>query len=246
MAKLSWQVKTGIALVLSSLIVYIIHFVMFHDSHHILIYLFGDLGFLPLEVLLVSLIIHRLLSERERKARLVKLNMVIGAFFSETGYHLLTYFSDHDPGLDEIREILLIRADWDDETFDEVSKRLMEYPYSLNPDEIDLKQITEYLLEKRNSLLRLLENPNLLEHESFTDLLMAVFHLTEELEARIGQPKLPDTDLKHLTGDMERSYRHLVLKWISYMQHLKREYAYLFSLAMRTNPFDETAKVIVR
>jgi len=45
----------------------------------------GDVAFVPIEVLLVTLIIHRLLSEREKRTRLEKLNMVIGAFFSEMG-----------------------------------------------------------------------------------------------------------------------------------------------------------------
>jgi hypothetical protein len=31
-----------------------------------------------------------------------------------------------------------------------------------------------------------------------------------------------------------------------YMQHLKQNYPYLFSLAMRTNPFDANASAIVR
>ena len=38
--------------------------------------------------------------------------------------------------------------------------------------------------QKRDFLLRLLENPNLLEHDSFANLLLAVFHLTEELAQR--------------------------------------------------------------
>jgi len=39
--------------------------------------------------------------------------------------------------------------------------------------------------------LRLLENPVLLEHESFTELLRSVFHLSEELEQRDDFGKLP-------------------------------------------------------
>ncbi|MFY9799780.1 MAG: two pore domain potassium channel family protein, partial [Methanoregula sp.] len=31
-----------------------------------------------------------------------------------------------------------------------------------------------------------------------------------------------------------------------YMQHLKKKYPYLFSLAMRTNPFDVHASAIVK
>jgi hypothetical protein len=47
------------------------------------------------------------------------------------------------------------------------------------------------LLSKRDFLVALMENPNLLEHESFTDLLWAVFHLVEELAVRLN-PFDPD------------------------------------------------------
>lgn len=45
--------------------------------------------FLPLEVLLVTLILHQLLNYRDKRSRLRKLNMVIGAFYSEVGRRLL-------------------------------------------------------------------------------------------------------------------------------------------------------------
>jgi len=90
-------------------------------------------------------------------------------------------------------------------------------------------------------LLRLLENPNLLEHETFTDLLQAVFHLTEELTHREDVKQASDKDLEHLAGDIKRVYSLLVYEWVAYMEHLKAEYPYLFSLAMRTNPFDQDA-----
>jgi hypothetical protein len=101
-------------------------------------------------------------------------------------------------------------------------------------------------LGKRDFLLRLLENPNLLEHETFTEHLRAVFHLTEELTSREDLMGLPDTDYAHLSGDIQRAYGLLVHQWLDYMRHLKDNYPYLFSLAMRINPFDQSASPIVR
>jgi hypothetical protein len=97
------------------------------------------------------------------------------------------------------------------------------------------------LVGKREFLLRLLENQNLLEHDSFTELLMAVFHLTEELESRADLVQLTETDQKHLANDMRRAYSLLISEWLDYMKHLKENYPYLFSFAMRTNPFDPDA-----
>ena len=57
---------------------------------------------------------------------------------------------------------------------------------------------------------------------------------------------MPDTDYKHLSGDIKRAYTLLIHEWLDYMKHLKDNYPYLFSLAMRTNPFDRDASPIVR
>jgi hypothetical protein len=95
-------------------------------------------------------------------------------------------------------------------------------------------------------LVRLLENPTLLEHESFTNLLWAVFHLAEELAARGSFTQLPQTDYQHLAGDIKRIYVLLVHQWLNYMEHLKDNFPYLFSLAMRTNPFDQEASPVLQ
>jgi len=81
-------------------------------------------------------------------------------------------------------------------------------------------------------MLRLLENPNLLEHESFTDMLWAIFHFTEELEKRASFDDLPRTDYEHLEGGLERAYKHVLSEWLKYMEHLMDNYPYLFSLAI--------------
>ncbi len=92
-------------------------------------------------------------------------------------------------------------------------------------------------MQKRQFLLSLLEKTILLEHEHFTDLLWAVFHLTEELLARDTFCDLPRADHNHLSGDVKRAYHNLIVQWVLYMEHLHNAYPYLFSLAVRTNPF---------
>jgi hypothetical protein len=235
----------GLSLIALSAFVYLIHFFIFRDAHHIFIYMVGDIAFVFFEVLLVTLIIHRLLSEREKRSRLEKLNMVIGTFFSEVGTKLITYFSDFDPNLEQIKDELKMKADWSDRDFDRVSARLKKYDYQVDFGALDRQGLKDFLMSKRAFLLRLLENPNLLEHETFTDLLRAVFHLTEELHNRDDVSKLLESDSEHLSGDVKRAYVLLVQEWWDYMRYLKDNYPYLYSLAIRTNPFDEEASPIV-
>ena len=91
-----WKVVIGIFLITLAAVVYYIHFLIFRDAHHIFIYLIGDIAFVFLEVLFVTMIIHGLLVHREKQAIFNKLNMVIGAFFSEVGTELLKKCSSFD------------------------------------------------------------------------------------------------------------------------------------------------------
>jgi len=241
----SKRVLLGVLFLLLSAVAYTIHYFIFRDAHHIFIYMIGDVAFVFIEVLLVTIIIHQLLEDREKRNRLEKLNMVIGLFFSEVGTDLLAYFSDLDPNLRKLKDDLVVTQSWSDEEFKNVSKKLKEYDYKVVPDKLDLEKLRQFLISKRDFFLTMMENPNLMEHESFTEMLRAVFHLMEELRFRGEISSLPESDLRHMAGDIDRAYSMLVLEWLSYMQHLKDNFPYFFSLAMRTNPFDQDASAVV-
>jgi hypothetical protein len=66
------------------------------------------------------------------------------------------------------------------------------------------------------------------------------------LEKREQVKELPEKDYAHLAGDIKRAYTLLVQRWLNYVKYLKDNYPYLFSLVMRTNPFDQTASPFVK
>ena len=241
-----WEIPLAIGLIITSIIVYFIHYYIFRDLHHILIYTIEDIAFVFVEVLLVTLIIHRLLTEREKRNMLKKLNMVIGSFYSEVGNHLLSSLTQFNPEANKISKQLVNIDKWSDKIFLLTSEQFRKSDYQLINDRENLKNLRDFLLNKRTFLLTLLENPNLLEHEKFTDLLWAVFHLTEELEFRTNLTNLPETDIQHIEGDIKRAYGLLIAQWITYMKHLKDDYPYLFSLSTRMNPFNPQASPIVK
>ncbi len=240
-----WKVMAGVALVTLTLLLLTVHFLIFRDSYHLFIYFIGDLAFVPIEVLIVTLIIDQMLESRERQRRMEKLNMVIGIFFSRTGTPLIATFARADPGIGDLQSDLVIGKDWDAGRFREVKTSLGAWQCRIDPSRVDLEDLRNYLVRNEDFLLRLVENPMVFEHESFTDLILAVSHLTEELKARDYPLHLPPADIAHIRGDMERAYSRLVPEWLKYMEYLGSHYPYLFSLAMRTNPFDKTAKVVV-
>ena len=245
MKRLGWPVRIAILLVALSASLYALHWRVFHDADYVGKYVLAEIAFLPVSVLIVAFILHRILEAHEKRALRHKLNMVIGAFYSEVGSDLARTLSEFDTGVAELRARLAGAGDWDGPEFLQASKRLRGAAYAMNPRLGDLAALRSRLVAKREFLLRLLENPNLLEHAAFTDLLWAVFHLTEELSLRSDLAALPDSDLEHLAGDLKRAYALLVAEWLLYVRHLKHDYPYLFSLAIRTNPFNPGATVEV-
>ena len=240
------RIYLAVFLILLSVFFYTLSYEVFHNARDVIFYLFQDMGFVFVQVLLVTLVIEQMLSYREKRSLLRKLNMVIGAFFSEAGTELLRLFSVFDTNADKISRHLVVDKEWSPKHFEAIKKMVEHRDYQIDYHTGDLEGLKSLVVGKRAFLLGLLENANLLEHESFTELLWAVFHLAEELSHRKSLHGLPETDYQHLAGDIKRAYKLLVREWLTHMEHLKNNYPYLFSLAMRTNPFDPNASVEVK
>ncbi len=186
-----------------------------------------------------------MMRRRERELREEKLNMIVGLFFSEMGTKLLGFLSKADRNLEEMEEEVGVFGDWTEDRFSVLVRRLANRPHTIRMEGDDLGDMRKFLERKGDLLLRLLENPTLLEHGSFTELLRSIFHLRDELLNRDDLQSLPESDRQHLAGDLSRVYGNLLEQWAGYMSYLWRNYPYLFSLAMRTNPFDRNANPVI-
>jgi hypothetical protein len=245
MVRLSWKMKVALALMATSAALSLFHILLFGDSHTLIFYLALDIVFVPIQVLLVTILIERLLNEREKQIVLTKLNMVIGAFFGEMGNRLIRMMGNNCADFSSLQHPLAVAQDWGSSHYEAASGFIQSYQCSFDPDNVQLEELRKFLLQKRDFVLGLLQNPNLFEHDKFTDLLCAVCHLTEELEAREILRDLPLSDLNHLGGDIRRAFSFLAQEWLSYMRHLRRHYPYIYSLSVRTNPFNPAASPIV-
>jgi hypothetical protein len=243
--KISWKFFTSVILIIFSIVIYITNYLVFRNSRDIFFYLTLDIAFLPINVLLVTLIIDTLLNQREKKSMLNKLNMVIGVFFSETGITLIRNFNQYFEDIETISEKLSKINKWNKKEFAKFKLNIHHHESRIIINNENEESLKMYLESKRNFLLRLLENPNLLEHEAFTELLRSVFHLAEEMANRKSFKNQPESDLKHVEIDIKRAYVLLIKEWLSYMEYLKESYPYLYSLAIRQNPFDKNATITV-
>jgi hypothetical protein len=247
MKKPDWRVGLLFLLLLASVLTYGFHYLVFRDLHHIMIYLIGDLAFMFINVLAVTLVFEELLARREKKARMKKLNMVIGSFFSDCGLDLLRRFPAFISNIAELAPRLEFAPRWQKKDFLGAREAARAFDYKVTVCPAGLRELRDFLVGHRSFLLALLENPNLLEHERFTDLLWAVFHVLEELEIRGGDLEgLPSADYAHLANDVKRAYSQIAGEWLAYAAHLKESYPFLYSLATRINPFVANPSPIVR
>ncbi|HIJ89842.1 MAG: potassium channel family protein [Desulfobulbaceae bacterium] len=187
-----------------------------------------------------------MLSRHELQARHKKMHLIIGVYFSEVGTRLLAICAQADPSLAQLREHLTIKEHWTERDFKQADKGIRPHVFTVDVTKVDLTRLHDFLASQRQSLVSLLENPITLEQENFTEHLQAVFHLTEELSARTDLLNIPPPDHNHLNGDLNRAYNSLVRQWLPYAAYLRHNYPYLYSLSVRTNPFNPEASVNVQ
>lgn len=240
----TWQLVA--ALSGTSLALYVGLFALFSSRlEDITFYTLLDIAFIPVSALIVTLVINRLMEQREREALLNKLNMVIGAFFSETGTALIDRLVAFDTDATSIAAHLRFTGAWTAGDFEKARAAVTRHDHAIDIEAGDLAGLKDFLTGHRPFLLRLLENQSLLEHAAFTDMLWAVFHLTEELSARPDLGAMPAADRRHVQLDAARAYGRLLAEWLRYVEHLKGQYPYLYSFAVRTNPFDPGSDIHV-
>lgn len=207
-----------------------------------IIIIIGGVGtFLSVVASITDVFVNR----REEKIRQEKINMVLGLFFSEMGNDLLKYLVQFDSEVKGLYENLKISIKWKSQDFNNAYHLIENHRISINSHKGDLQDLLAQMQSRADFLLRLIENPIIQEHEHFTELLRAIFHLRDELSHRTNLSELLDSDRKHLEGDISRVYQLLIFEWVRYLRYIKKNYGYLFSLAVRTNPFDPNATIVV-
>ena len=232
--------NTAIAAILAlfacSAVIYGIQFVLFHDSRDTLFYMLQDWAFLPIQIAVVTIVAGKVVDDHEKEARLDKTRMLASSFFSDPGTEFLEKTLGYAVNASAIVPIFRVDDTWTARNFSEARDkvRALSLDMCLKPE--DYVALRSFLREKRLAVQILVSNPLLLEHESFTDMLWAIFHLSDELEARKSFETLPESDIEHLNKDMEYAVRETLANWICHMENVKDTYPYLFMLETGREP----------
>lgn len=243
MKQFRWQVLFGLALLALSALLFGITYLLTGDLRSIGTWFLQSLAFMPLEVLLATIILSELLRITERRKLQEKMNVLIGIFFSEVGAQLLQLLLKFDPEAQKLQPNLQLAANWSDRDFTKALTFLSTQDFHMDSQHGDLVALRSLLLPEKRWILQLLESPILAEFEGFTNLIWALIHLIEELAFRRDLTQLALPDSQHLSSDIQRVYVPLIGAWLEYLKHLSRHYPYLYSLAIRTNPFNSHASV---
>lgn len=193
----------------------------------------------------IAHITESLVIAKEEDFRRDKLKMIVSEVYAEIGTRLIGIMSKADPSIAELRPLLAVDSAWDHARFVSAARQIAKREFSLDHAGLDLPELRILMITKAELFLRILESPSLSNDAPLADLVRALLHLKDELTYRDDFDTLPKSDLEHLGGDAARAYRMLTLLWLEYMEYVKEHYAYLFSLAVRVNPYKENASAIV-
>lgn len=215
-------------LICLSIILFLVHYAIFGQFENTIYYSFMSLCFIPINILAVTLVFEKLVERRARIERVSKLNMLVGLFFSDIGFILLKLIVVGD---EKIRSIGL---DFND--LKSSREKLNSHDHQVEFEKINYVELKELVIESREILTSLISNENILEHQTFADLLMSLMHLRDEIIFS-DHRELSKDDCNHLRGDLIRVYKNLTFEWVNYLEHLKIFYPYQYSGAIKFNPF---------
>lgn len=189
---------------------------------------------MPVQILIVTLIVEKIVDDKSKKEKMKKVNAVINVFFGEIGSECIAVLTKFIGNFEELRGYITITDGWLDGDFDKSIIKLRNFHYVDAPGPYDFEKFKLFLSYKKQFMLSMFENQNLLDHDEFTDMLWALLHILDELEFRGNLEYLSEEDTRHILVDIKRAYVNILIVWVHYMQNIKGKYPYLYKFLLKT------------
>ncbi len=235
-AKLTMK-QLVILLLCASAAMYLIHYLIFRDLHHLAVFGLHELAFLPLEVILVTLGLDRLVEKTHEDETQSKVSIIETLFFGESGGNMLRYLTSFDPNAPQLREILAVKEDWKSTDFVRAKRQLKSHVFRLDGGRVDFFSLHYHLAERQEYYRNLLENPAMTQSNEFTELVMKIYLLGEELDGHTDLYSLPAADQEYLCELLEEIYRELSFFWLDNAYNLSLHNRPRLRLFLRHSPF---------
>ena len=223
-----------------SVVLLIIHHWIFHENGYWASFLLlHEIALMPLEFVVVTLGLEQILELTHKRENQAKISMIESVFFSESGSDMLRYlFScDADKDIEEIRSIMDVQRDWSAKQIRQARAAVKNITYEVDSSKIDFFGLHYHLSTRHSYFLKVIENPALSGHERFTELLLHIYHLWEELECRTDLYNLPPDDREYLCKAVNAVYKELAIEWMQNATDLLLHQPERLHHVIRTNPF---------
>lgn len=223
----------------ASALMYAAHYLIFRDLHHLAIFGLHELAFLPLEVILVTLGMDRLVERTHREESRSKVGIIETLYFNESGSTMLRYLISFDPDSPRLRQLLQVTADWRAQDFIQATRQLKNYAFQLDLEKVDFFGLHYHLSQRHEYYRSMLENPALTQSEAFTEMIMKIYLLWEELDGRTNLYQLPAADRDYLADLLHEIYRELTEYWLDHVYNHSVHNRFRLHRAIESNPFAE-------
>ncbi len=215
-----------------SILIYILQIIIFRDPKNTFFYIFQDFAFLPISIAIATIIVGEFMDQREKQERIEKTRMLTSSFFTEIGSRLTMAILSASEPRESLSNVLAIRCK-NDLDLKERQDFIRKIPITVNLTKEVFEDTKEIILSSRTALLVLASNPLLMEHEDFSDLLWALFHLIDEFRLRGDFDGLTPPELHHLSEDYEKVMQLLLVNYIANAKYLQETYPNLYSAATK-------------
>lgn len=231
-------------LILLVILFYYIYYFIFGGIKSLMESLIMSIATIPLDILVTGFIANYIVEKKEREKKENEMNMIIGIFYNQVGTEVLDVLVKADNCIENIRNTALIKKDWKQEQYKILYEKLNQYEYCVDINKLDLSKLKDILLKNEDFFIDLILNPTIQDKELFTETIVAMIHLKDELNDRFIGEELDDYEKVHITVDLNMAYKSLALRWVDYMYHLQTLYPQLFTKALVTSPFDNREKFV--
>ena len=150
---------------------------------------------------------------------------------------MLRYLTSFDPDAARLRELLQVTQDWRSSDFRQAIRQLKSYPFLLDLDRIDFFGLHYHLSQRHEYYRSMLENPALTQSEAFTEMIMKIYLLWEELDGRTNLYQLPEKDRNYLAELLHEIYRELTEYWLDNVYNHSIHNRFRLHRAIESNPF---------
>lgn len=190
-------ILTILILGLISACIYGLQILLFHDLRNTEFYILQDLAFIPISIAITTIVVGNIVDGRARKEAAEKAGMLRSVFFTDMGHTLIKRLS-------AVSDAPTLSCQDADMRVSEQQDKIRSCTVTVHSDQETYEFLRSFLQEKKQDLIILTGNNQLMDQDDFTQMLSGLFHLMDEFELRGSYDDLTADDRSHMDEDFAK------------------------------------------